>query len=62
MIISAFECECGMYNTQLKSNLKAGQLGQDNKKRDLPFEITELKRECTAHDCTVVTTVGVLKK
>ena len=60
MIISAFECKCGMYNEKLATNLKPVQNGLDYKQRDTPFEIRTVKRECKSPDCTLTKTVKVI--
>lgn len=58
MIISAFECKCGMYNEKLTTNLKPIQQGIDYKQRPTSYEITRVKRECKS--CNSVKTVGVV--
>ena len=58
MIISAFECKCGMYNEKLTSNLLPTQLGKDYKERGAHFKIAKVTRLCKI--CNKSKLVGVI--
>ena len=49
-----------MYNEKLATNLLPLQNGMDYKKRDIPFEIRTVKRECKNVDCTRTKIVKVI--
>jgi hypothetical protein len=49
-----------MYNEKLATNLTPLQMGMDYKKRDTPFIIKSVVRECKNVDCTATKTVKVI--
>ena len=60
MIISAWECKCGMYNKKLTSNLNRTQTAQDHKNTDYWINIKSVEVVCNNMDCTVVKTIKVV--
>lgn len=60
MIISAWECKCGMYNPKIATNLLRKQVGRDHRDSEVFFNIKSVKVVCRNPDCQTIKTVGVI--